>query len=136
MIEYALARIDQSPTAFSACNRLIDVCSTVVDKSLDPAAVGLMRLMIVEAARFPDLAIDVNRMGRLCAVEPIVRALHAHDLRGDSHRQAEHSAGLLIDAVFAPLQLRALLGENLGALRPSIRARVEQILTMLAETSV
>ena len=124
MIDLAIVAAHPSPGGGAPANRLIEVCTAVILASLTPEAVGMMRLMIAGAVQFPELAAQVNRVARDRAVAPIADVIAGG--KGDPAiwEAAAAAAGCLVDAVFAPLQLRALLGEDLVELRLCVHDRV------------
>jgi hypothetical protein len=94
---------------------------------LTPETVGLIRVAVAEARRFPDLATSVSCMGRQRPTEAVARVfgeLAASDPIGASpafaQEQLPETARRFLDLVVLPMLVRALFGEDLAALRTEI----------------
>ena len=55
--------------------RLETIASVILDRILSPESIGLMRAVVAEARRFPDLAISVKRQARDAGIEAVARLL-------------------------------------------------------------
>src|SRR5258708_19146254 len=64
-----------APTGASVEERLESAGVSILKWVLVSETIGMIRLAIAEARRFPDLASRVNRLGRECAEEAVVRLL-------------------------------------------------------------
>ena len=102
----------------------------LLDRMMTSDTVSLTRLVIGELPRFPSLARLIDEFGRQRAIDIVWRSLRA-DCKsavvpaGQGRKPPDQSAArLFLDQLFAPLMLRALLGEDLQALRSEIPQRV------------
>jgi AcrR family transcriptional regulator len=127
-----IARIKaQSPTGATIEERLENLGATMLQWILVSDAVGLMRVAIAEAHRFPGLASSVYGMARERAAEGLARLL-AETARSDELGMLpafapEHlptTTRFFQDVVLFPLMLRALFGEKLNQLCGEIRPHV------------
>jgi AcrR family transcriptional regulator len=119
------------PAGATIDERLADVAATVLHWALVGPSVGLMRLAVAEARRFPDLASSVHRMALERAAEAVARLLGEaaqSDAAGALPAFApEHLATttrFFLDLAVIPLMLRALFGEKLEALCAEIEPHV------------
>lgn len=114
--------------------RLIAVGSNLIDHALQPNAVALMRLIIAEARLFPELASEVDAIGRDGGVRRVAEVIAAR--RSDDHaiEEAMPLATAFIDLMFVPHLMRALLGDDLTALRATAARQVEGKLDILSAT--
>jgi len=93
--------------------------------------VGLMRLGVAEARRFPDLASSVHRMVREHGMGAVARLL-GHVAQSDelgtlaafAPQQLATTTRFFLDLVFLPLLQRALFGEKLKPLHREIGPHV------------
>jgi AcrR family transcriptional regulator len=127
----ALAHVETHvPTGAAIEERLASVGATVLHWALAGDTVGLMRLAIAEARRFPDLASNVHRMVRERGAEAVARLLSEaaqSDENGMPAFAPEHLAATALifrELVLMPLIVRALFGEKLEALRAEIGPHV------------
>lgn len=111
--------------------RLARIASTLLYWILVSEHIGMMRLAIAEANRFPDLASTVHRMVRERGAEAVARLLREvaqSDALGASPAFAPEriaaTTRFFIDLVVLPLVLRALYGEKLGSLQADIGPHV------------
>jgi AcrR family transcriptional regulator len=100
------------------------LANTILTRLLAPETIGLIRVAVAEARRFPDLATSVSCMGRQRQVEAVARVfaeLAATDPIGASPAFAEarltETARRFLDLVVLPMLMRALFGEDLAVLR-------------------
>jgi AcrR family transcriptional regulator len=111
--------------------RLASVGATVLHWALAGDTVGLMRLAIAEARRFPDLASGVYRMARERGAEAVSRLLSEvaqsdglDTLSAFAPERLATTTRFFQDLVLMPLIMRALFGEKLDALRAKIEPQV------------
>ncbi len=111
--------------------RFIKLGTSILYGILVEDTVGLMRLAIAEAQRFPDLANSINRMTRNRSQEALGRLLAElaqSDELGASPEFAPESristARFFLDLILAPLIIRALFGEKLEVLQAEIDPHV------------
>jgi AefR-like transcriptional repressor, C-terminal domain len=119
------------PTGTTIEERLASVGATVLHWALVGDTIGLMRLAIAEARRFPDLASSVHRMAHERATEAVARLLaevpQSDDVGARSAFAQERLATTTVffrDLVLMPVILRALFGEKLEALRVEVGPHV------------
>jgi AcrR family transcriptional regulator len=124
------------PTGATIEERLANVGMTVLHWALNVDTVGLMRLAIAEAPRFPDLASSVHGMAREHGAEAVGRLLgevaQSGELRALPAFAPERlvtTARFFLDLVLLPLLMRALVGEKLKPLRAEITPHVARNVT-------
>jgi AcrR family transcriptional regulator len=107
--------------------RLDLLAAILLNRVLTPETIGLIRVAVAEARRFPDLATSVSCMGRhrpTEAVAGVFAELAACDAIGASPAFASEkltdTARRFLDLVVLPMLVRALFGEDLTALRAEI----------------
>ena len=107
--------------------RLDGLAAVILTRVLTPETIGLIRVAVAEARRFPDLATSVSRMGRERPTEAVTHVfgeLAASDAIGASPAFAPHrlpeTARRFLDLVVLPMLVRALFGEDLALLRAEI----------------
>lgn len=109
-------------------DRLRHVGRGILEHALQPRTLAMMRLVIATSTRAPSLAAEVNRLGW----EGGFLRVHSAILAGpDQPPDPDGLARQFIDLVFAPHQLRALLGEDREQLVRAIPERVEWGLKMV-----
>jgi len=127
-----IARIQAStPIGATVEERLENLGAAILQWILVSDAVGLMRVAIAEARRFPGLASSVYGMAREHAAEGLARRLaetaHSNEL-GTLPAFAPESltttTRFFQDVVLFPLVLRALFGEKLEQLCAEIKPHV------------
>jgi AcrR family transcriptional regulator len=104
--------------------RLDELAAGILSKVLTPETIGLIRVAVAEARRFPDLATSVSCMGRQRPTEALTRVfaeLAASEEIGASPAFAPDklpdTARRFLDLVVLPMLVRALFGEDLAILR-------------------
>jgi AcrR family transcriptional regulator len=107
--------------------RLNVLAAIILTRVLTPETIGLIRVAVAEARRFPDLATSVSCMGRQRQIEAVASVfgeLAASDAIGASPAFAQdklmETARRFLDLVALPMLMRALFGEDLAALRAEI----------------
>ena len=120
-----------TPEGTTIEQRLESIGETLLQKALTSEAVGLSRLAIAEARRFPDLGSSVIGMARERGTEIIARLLseasQTGELAGLSAFNTETiltTARYFCDFILLPLFIRALAGESLEVLHSEIRPHV------------
>ena len=116
--------------------RLANAAGTLLHWALDRERIGLMRLAVAEARRFPDLASMVSRTARDLSTERGVRLLgelkQSDELGSLPAFAPEHmatTARLFLDLVAVPMLLRALFEVDLKTLDAEIDAHVARSAT-------
>jgi AcrR family transcriptional regulator len=107
--------------------RLDALAAVLLNRVLTPETIGLIRVAVAEARRFPDLATSVSRMGRERPTEAVAHVfgeLAASSEIGASPafspEKLRDTARRFLDLVVLPMLVRALFGEDLAALRAEI----------------
>ena len=105
------------------------LAAVILTGVLTPETIGLIRVAVAEARRFPDLATSVSRMGRERPTEALTRLfgeLAESDGIGASPAFAPDRLPETArrDLVVLPMLVRALFGEDLAVLRAEIGPHV------------
>jgi AcrR family transcriptional regulator len=108
--------------------RLDALAAIILGRVLTPETIGLIRVAVAEARRFPDLATSVSRMGRERPTEALTHVFRelaaCDDGIGASPAFAPpnlpDTVRRFLDLVVLPMMVRALFGEDLAALRAEI----------------
>ena len=130
-----LARITEFksdvPTGPTIEERLTSAASTLVHWGLNSDRIGLLRMAVAEARRFPDLASTVSRTTRDLSTELGVRLLgelaQSDELRAlpaFAPERLTRTARFFLDLIAVPVLLRALFEVNLKTLDAEIDAHV------------
>jgi AcrR family transcriptional regulator len=123
-----VARIEALvPAGATIEERLRGVAVTALQWILLSDSIGLMRVAVAEAPRFPDLASSVYAMARERGGQAVARLLaeaaQSDELGALTAFAPEHviaTTRLFQDLVILPLAIRALFGEKLKELRAEI----------------
>jgi AcrR family transcriptional regulator len=103
----------------------------MLDHALRPETLAMMRLVVATADRFPDLAVEASRIGWEGGRSSVRNAI----LSGpDRPADVDDVVEQFIDLVFAPHQLRALLGESREKLLDGVSSRVDHAMVVLTAT--
>jgi AefR-like transcriptional repressor, C-terminal domain len=114
-------------------DRLQAVSLSQIDGALQPDAVALLRLIIAEASRFPDLTQQAERIGRNGGVTRIAEVLAAPDhASAIGVERALPLAAKFLDLTLVPHQMRALLGADIAALRAAAPKQIHDAITVMA----
>jgi AcrR family transcriptional regulator len=119
-------------TGFTLEERLASIATAILQNVLTPETIGLIRMAIAEARRFPELASSVSRMARERATEAVTQLLGelaGSDVMALPAFAAEHRAATarhFRDLILLPLMMRALFGEDLAELHAEISPHVSQ----------
>ena len=126
-----------TPTGATIEQRLESVAVTVLEWILLSDSIGLMRVAIAEAPRFPDLARSVYRMARERGGQAVARLLaeaaQSNELGALPAFVPEHvvtTTQLFQDLVILPLAMRALFGEKLKQLRAEIEPHAKRSIAL------
>jgi hypothetical protein len=133
-----LVRRNTSLDAFSCAGgsveeRLDALAVLILTRVLTMETIGLIRVAVAEARRFPDLATSVSCMGRERPTEAV--ALAFGDLAASSEigvspafapEKTRETARRFLDLVVLPMLMRALFGEDLVVLRAGIEPHARQ----------
>src|SRR5580704_1716136 len=120
-----------APTGASVAKRLESVGVSILKWVLESETIGMIRLAIAEARRFPDLASRVNQMARERAEEALVRLLggvaqsdELGKLPAFAPKRLATTTLFFRGLVVMPLLFRALYGEKLKVLHAEIEPHV------------
>jgi AcrR family transcriptional regulator len=126
-----------TPTGATIEQRLESVAVTVLEWILLSDSIGLLRVAIAEAPRFPDLASSVYRMARERGGQAVARLLaeaaQSNELGALPAFVPEHvvtTTQLFQDLVILPLAMRALFGEKLQQLRVEIEPHAKRSIAL------
>jgi AcrR family transcriptional regulator len=122
-----------SPSGKSLEERLANIGEAILQEVLTPEWIGLLRLAIAEARRFPDLGSIVIRLTRERGGEMMIRLLGEAVESGEvgtfpalSPDRLAVTARCFIDLILLPQLIRALSGEHLKTLHAEIGSHVSQ----------
>lgn len=103
----------------------------MLEHALRPETLAMMRQVVATADRFPAIAAEASRIGWEGGRERVLKAICSG---ADRPAAVETLTDQFIDLVFAPHQLRALLGDDRLTLLAQAPARVDQALALLKAT--
>ncbi len=113
--------------------RLEAIASVILGRILSVETIGLMRAVVAEARRFPDLASSVKRLANDLGVESVAHLLGEVAQSGETGALAAFAPDRLsgtarrfMDVIVLPMAMRALFGEELTRLRTEIEPHVRQ----------
>ena len=119
------------PTGATIEKRLANLAAAAVHWTLDPDRMGLMRLAVAEARRFPDLASTVNRTAREISTEVAARHLGEMtqsdplgSLPAFASERLATTARFFLDLAVVPFLLRAFFEVNPKTLQAEIDPHV------------
>jgi AcrR family transcriptional regulator len=120
------------PTEGTIEERLTRTGIAILHWTLDDERMGLMRLAIAEAQRFPDLSSNVSRTARQLATEVAVRFLsemaqssELASLPALSLERLPETARFFLDLVVVPMLLRGLFEQKVQRLYAEIEPHVK-----------
>jgi AcrR family transcriptional regulator len=127
----------EAPQSASLVQRLISLMLTLVTRLLTDEVIGLIRMVIADAPRFPSLATLTREASRSRAMEAVATLIDEHSGHTDGansravrKRDSRAVATQLLDAIIAPMLMRALMEENLIAVRSDIGSHVERTMAI------
>lgn len=136
-VERSLRLINETPASASLHERLTLATKALVTRLLSDEVIGLIRMVIADAPRFPSLARLTHEAGRVRAIEAlsVIIADHSQQPRDATARPAikRHARALatqILDAIVAPLVMQSLMGEDIDEIRGAIRGHVKQTLAL------
>lgn len=119
------------PTGATIEERLTSAAITLLHWGFDSDRIGLMRLAVAEARRFPDLAATVSRTARELSTElgvhllsELTRSDQLGSLPAFAPERLATTARFFLDVIAVPMLLRALFEVNLKTLDAEIDAHV------------
>ena len=136
-VERSMRLMQETPPSDSLLEKLTFATRTLVTRLLSDEVVGLTRMVVADAPRFPSLAQMTHEAGRLRAIGAVsvVIAEHSRQPRDAStgaaiKLNARTLATQILDSIVAPLLMRAMLGQELAVVRGEIRSHVDQTLAV------
>jgi AcrR family transcriptional regulator len=121
----------EAPTGVTVEQRLTSAAITLLHWGFDTGRIGLMRLAVAEAYRFPDLASSVSRKARELSTDLGVNLLseltqsdELGSLPAFAPERLAATARIFLDLVVVPMLLRALFEVNLKTLDAEIDEHV------------
>jgi len=135
--ERSLHLVFEAPQSVALAPRLVAVTQTLVTRLLSDEVIGLIRLVVADAPRFPTLAKLTSDAGRLRAIEAVATMIAEHSgrtldppARAQAKRHSRALSTQILDAIVSPMLMRALMGENLDEVRGDIRSHVKQTIAL------
>jgi len=136
-VERTLTRTDVVPVELALRDRLVAVGVSIIEQSLRPDVVALMRVVVAESPRFPEIACHANNIGYEAGVRRVAEVIAARSPDSvDAAERAKIPAARFIDLVFLPHQMRALLGEDLAVLLRAAPRQIDEVIAMLSATGL
>ena len=133
LVRQAISLEGASCAGASIDDRLRALAAAILNTVLVPETIGLIRVAVAEARRFPELATSVSRMARDRKVETVRRVLaefadsdQARALPAFAPDRLPETARRFLELVGPPMLLRALFGEDLAALRAEVGPHAER----------
>ncbi|MGJ4889945.1 TetR/AcrR family transcriptional regulator [Bradyrhizobium sp. HKCCYLRH3099] len=131
-----------TPPPGTVQEKLVGLAIAIVDRVLKQS-LGLLRVTIGEAYRFPDLSCQFHEVSRKRATQPVAVLLaetigvSAAPARRGASKASEASAEIFIDLIVLPLLMRALMGVKEKTIRKEmpgfVRERVKIFLALHAK---
>jgi AcrR family transcriptional regulator len=141
--ERCLRPVFEAPQSSSLSEQLEGVTRALVMRLLDDEVVGLIRVVIADAPRFPSLAKMTREAGRLRGIDAVASLMAEHSRHPrDAHahaavkRNALTIATQMLDAIVPPMLMRALMDENPDELRKEIRSHVKRTIEVFSAAGV
>lgn len=136
-VERSLRIIEETGRSDSLVENLAFASRTLVTRLLSDEVVGLTRMVVAAAPRFPALAELTHEAGRLRAIEAVTAVIADHSVQtrdaqtaASKKRSARVLATQILDSIVAPLLMKAMLGHNLDSVRGEIRSHIHQTLAI------
>jgi AcrR family transcriptional regulator len=136
VVETNLARLFAPADAVAAPGqplraRLAAVGASVLHDALQPDAVALLRLLVAEAHRLPNVAGHADQVVLRLGMRRVAEAIAARTPDDAGVERATVPAARFIDLALAPVLLRALLGEAPATLLDGRAQRVADAIDVL-----
>jgi AcrR family transcriptional regulator len=135
--ERSLRLVFETPQSAALAPRLVSVTQTLVTRLLSDEVIGLIRMVVADAPRFPTLAKLTSDAGRSRAIEAVATMIAEHSgralepqARAQAKRHSRALATQILDAIVSPMLMRALMGESLDDVRGDIRTHVKQTIAL------
>jgi AcrR family transcriptional regulator len=135
--ERSLQLVYEAPQSASLAQRLTLLAQTLAARLLSDEIIGLIRMVVADAPRFPALAKLTSDAGRSRTIDAVTKMIAEHSGRtldapalATTKRHARTLATQILDAIIPPMLMRALLGEDLVEVRADIRSHVKQTIAI------
>lgn len=140
--EHSLGLVFAATPSKTLPDRLMSVTQTIATRLLSDEVLGLIRMVIADAPRFPTLAKLTSDEGRARSIEALTTIIAEFSSRPRDARErasaVKHARALatqVLDAAISPMLMRALLGENLPGVRDDIGAHVKETITRFVKAN-
>lgn len=127
-----------TPPAGTVQEKLVGLAMAIVDRSLKES-IGLLRVTIGEADRFPELSCQFHEVSRRRATHSVAVLLtetlgaSGMSARGAPSKASAAAAEIFIDLIVMPLIMKSLMGERERTIRKQLPGFVrERVKTFLA----
>ena len=135
--EHRLRFVFDAAQSTVLAQRLVSVTQTLATQLLSDEVIGMIRVVVADAPRFPALAKLTSDAGRSRSIEAVAMMIAEHSgrtlkpqARAANERHARTLATQILDAIIAPLLMRALMGETLDDVRGDIHSHVKQTIAI------
>lgn len=135
-VAHSLERIAISLQEDDPRERLRLVGLRLAQEILVPDVIALMRITIAEAVRLPEMALATYRIGFGGCVQVVADALAERGYEPAAPAEVEASATRFVEQVMMPLQMHALYGVDLPALRRKAEDDIARAVDALFEASM
>ncbi len=141
--EQSLRLAFETPQQSSLADRVSTVTMLLVTRLVNDDVIGLMRMVMADAPRFPSLVTLMSEAGRMRGIEVLAQVIDGYsqspgDIRvcRSRKRRSREIAAVMLDAVVSPIILRSLMGENLDDVRSDIDSHVKQMIALFIAANV
>jgi AcrR family transcriptional regulator len=136
-VERSMRMIQKTPQADSLVEKLRFATQTLATRLLSDEVLGIIRVVVADAPRFPSLAQLTHNEGRLRAIEIVTVVIMDHSSmpcasrrHASIERDARNLATRILDSIVGPLVMRALLGQDREGVRDEIGSHIDQTLAI------
>lgn len=125
--------VEPVPPDLGVSDRLRAAGTMIVEHALNAQIVALMRVVMSTAYRLPELAKLTDTIGRTRGIEIAVAAIARGQIDDpDAMARATLAAAKFIDLAFVPLQMRAMLGDDLALLAADAPRAIDDAVALLS----
>lgn len=135
------ALLESTATGATLEARLSALAVDILRQVLAPESVGMLRMIIAEARRFPDLATQFNRKVRAQGTATVARLVggladtdEARRLPAFAEERLAITARLFLDLVMMPMLVPMLFGETLAGLQIDVETHAARAVAFLMAT--
>ena len=119
---------DYAPSGRTVRDKLVSLGAAIVERAIEDS-VAVMRVMIAEAQRFPELSRRLHDVARNGAASAVSQLLNTHAPTSKEPFSSERNVALaqiFMDLILVPMLMRCLLGEEAKALRKELPSFVRE----------